>query len=224
VSPVMISGLPTTGSVDPAAQYALQITLGSAYPAPISGTAILSFSPLTGVGDTTLLFVNGSTTASFTIQAGSTNADVPLSFQTGTVSGTINISLRLSAGNVDITPNPAPTITAQVPSGAPVITGTQVSRSSNGISIAITGYSTSREVTQAVFAFSAASGQTLQSTASSITVDVSNLFSGWFASSTQGSLFVFTQPFTVQGDPTAVIPVSVTLTNRLGSTTAKMSQ
>jgi hypothetical protein len=78
-------------------------------------------------------------------------------------------------------------------------------------------------VTQAVFAFSAASGQTLQSTASSITVDVTSLFSGFFGSSSQGSQFVFTQPFTVQGDPTAVIPVSVTLSNRVGTTTAKLN-
>jgi len=97
-------------------------------------------------------------------------------------------------------------------------------RSSNGISIAITGYSTAREVTQAVFVFSAASGQPLQPTASSITVDVTSLFKGFFASSSQGSQFVFTQPFSVQGDPTAVIPVSVALTNRIGTTTAKPGQ
>jgi hypothetical protein len=88
--------------------------------------------------------------------------------------------------------------------------------------VVVTGYSTAREVTQAVFTFSAATGQTLQTSASSITVDVSTLFGTWFvdpANSQFGSQFVFTQPFTIQGDPTQVIPVSVTLTNRTGSVT-----
>jgi hypothetical protein len=222
--PVTISGLP--GTVNPAAQFPLQIALGSVYPAPISGQAILSFSPDSGPGDKTILFANGSTTANFTVPAGSTIAvsDVPLALQTGTVSGIISISLRLSAGNLDITPSPAPTITAQVLRAAPVITDIQISRSSNGISLVITGYSTAREVTQATFAFNAAAGQTLQPAAASITVDVSGLFGGWFASSVQGSQFIFTQPFTVQGDPNAVIPVSVTLTNRVGPTTKNLAQ
>ena len=69
--------------------------------------------------------------------------------------------------------------------------------------------------------FTAASVQTLQSSASSITVDVGSVFNTWYqsANNTQyGSQFVFTQPFTIQGDATAVTPTSVTLTNRQGST------
>ncbi|HEV3199439.1 MAG TPA: putative Ig domain-containing protein, partial [Bryobacteraceae bacterium] len=129
---VTISGLPAT--VDPGAQFPLQITLGSAYPAPITGQAILSFSPDSGPGDRTILFANGATTANFTVPTGSTTAvssdltpggnTVPLAIQTGTVSGVISISLRLSAGNIDITPSPAPTITTQLLRAAPVITGT----------------------------------------------------------------------------------------------------
>jgi len=92
------------------------------------------------------------------------------------------------------------------------------------ICIEVTGYSTAREVAQATFTFSAAAGQTLQSSASSISVDVDNLFGDWFSSSTMGSQFVYVQPFTVSGDPSAVVPGSVTLTNRIGSTTANVSQ
>jgi hypothetical protein len=220
-----ISGLPATAA--PAQQYTLQIQTDSTYPAPISGQAILSFSPDTGPADRTIQFSTGGTTATFDIPVGSTSASAPIAIQTGTVSGTISITLRLQAGGIDITPSSAPTITAQVARAAPVVKSVQVNRSGSTINIVVTGYSTAREVTQAVFAFNAASGQTLAPSASSITVDTNSLFGNWFvdpANSQFGSVFIFTQPFTVQGDATAVIPASVTLTNRTGSVTSNISQ
>jgi hypothetical protein len=158
---------------------------------------------------------------------GGTTNDVPLAIQTGTVSGTLNVSLRFQAGGIDITPSPTPSMTAQIARSAPVIQNVHVTRSGSTLNLVITGYSTAREVTQALFTFNAASGQTLQSTASSITVDVSTLFGNWFsdpANSPYGSIFVLTQPFTVQGDVNAAIPASVTLTNRVGSTKSDISQ
>jgi len=82
------------------------------------------------------------------------------------------------------------------------------------------------EELQAVFAFSAASGQTIQTSDSSVTIDVSSLFGNWFvdpANSQFGSVFDFTQPFTIQGDINSVIPTSVTLSNRVGPTTFNIS-
>jgi hypothetical protein len=128
--------------------------------------------------------------------------------------------LRLQAGGIDITPASAPSVSGQVARAAPIIRGVQVNRSGNTVNVVITGYSTARELTQAVFGFSAASGSTLQSTASSITIDTGSQFNTWFqdANNSQfGSVFVYTQPFTVQGDVNAVLPSSVTLTNRVGS-------
>jgi hypothetical protein len=220
--PVQLSGLPD--NAQPAQQYAIQVALSSPYSSPITGQAILTFSPNSGPTDQTVQFASGGTTATFSIPAGATSATsaVPLAIQTGTVAGTVNVSVRLSAGGVDITPVPAPAASVSIAAAAPVINNVTVTRSSNSVTLAISGYSTSREVTQAVFAFAAASGQTLQSTASSVTVAVDTLFGPWFQDATNaayGSQFVFTQPFTVQGDPTAVIPQSVTLVNRVGSTT-----
>ena len=220
---VTISGLP--GTAAPAQQYTLRLETDSVYPAPINGQAILSFSPDTGPADRTIQFSTGGTTATFDIPTGSTTASAPLAIQTGTVSGTITISLRLEAGGIDITPSPAPTITSQVARAAPVIRSVQVNRNGSTINIVVTGFSTAREVTQARFAFNAASGQTLAPSASSITVDANSLFGNWFldpANSQFGSVFIFTQPFTIQGDATAVIPASVTLTNRIGSADAKI--
>lgn len=239
-SPLTISGLPDSAGA--AQQFALQVSLGSPYPAAIQGQLILSFQPNSGPNDSTIQFSSGGTTVTFNIPLGSTTAafvdnhglSIPqLQIQTGTAAGTIIVSLsNLSATGVDITPTPAPSVTTQIASAAPVISNIQVVRNADSatgctqgqICIQVTGYSTAREVAQATFAFSAASGQTLQSSAGSISVDVDNLFSNWFSSSTMGSQFIFVQPFTVTGDPAAVLPVSVTLTNRIGSTTTNVNQ
>ncbi len=220
-----ISGLPAT--VNAAQQVPLQISLSSTFPADITGQAILSFAPNSGAGDATIQFASGGRSASFTVPAGSTNAvsTVPLAIQTGTVAGTITVSLRIQAGGIDVTPTPAPSLSATIAPAAPVIVSATITSSSNGFSVQIIGYSTALEVTQATFTFSPAAGQTLQST--TVTVPTATLFTTWFqnAASTQfGSQFNYTQPFSIQGNAASVIPQSVTLTNRVGSTTANISQ
>jgi hypothetical protein len=224
---VSLAGLPA--SMQPAKQAQLQITLDNSFPVPITGQAFLSFAADTGPDDRTVQFASGGRAASFTIPAGTTTAtsDIPLAIQTGTVSGTITVTLRLQAGVTDITPSPTPTITAQVGRAAPVVSDVQVNRTSNSLSIVITGYSTAREVTQMTFNFAAASGQTLQSAASTITVPTDTAFSTWYqdaVNSQYGSQFVFTQPFNITGDPTLVTVTSVVLTNRIGSTTITVNK
>ena len=223
VPAVTVSGLPASSG--PAQQLSVNVAVASAFPTDITGQAILSFTPEVGTGDGTIQFSTGGTTASFTIPAGSTSATSALAIQTGTVAGQITISLRLQAGGVDITPTPAPSVSTHIDQAAPVIQSAKLTRSSNGFSIQISGYATSREVTQAVFNFTAASGQTLQT--SQITLAVDTLFSTWYsdpANNAYGSQFVFTQPFTIQGDATAVIPGSVSLVNRKGTVTANVTQ
>jgi hypothetical protein len=226
VPSIALSGLPST--VLPAQQFGLQLALGSTFPVAISGQAILSFAPEVGGTDGTIQFSTGGTTASFTIPAGSTTATfpAPLAVQTGTVAGTITVSLRLNAGGQDVTPSPPPAISAHIDQAAPVIQSATVTRSGSGLTIQVTGFSTAREVTQATFTFNAASGQTLQSTASQITIAVDTLFGSWFqnaANSAYGSQFVLMQPFSIQGDPNAVLPQTVTLTNRRGTVTASIT-
>ena len=202
-----LSGLPS--SVDPAQQYPITITLSGTYAAPITGQAILTFAPDSGPTDRTVQFASGGTTANFNIPVGSTTNDAPIAVQTGTVSGTITVSLRLLAGGIDITPNPAPVIAGQIARAAPVIRSVTVNRSGNIINVVVTGYSTAREVTQGVFGFNAVSGQTLQPSASSITIDMNALFGNWFLDSNNsqyGSVFILTQPFTITGDVNSVIP------------------
>jgi hypothetical protein len=94
-------------------------------------------------------------------------------------------------------------------------------RTGNGFDVQIVGFVTSRQVTQAIFRFTASSGGNLQTT--EVTVPVEAVFSRWFqdpASGAFGSQFSFTQSFTIQGDSTAVGSVSVTLVNQQGNSQA----
>jgi hypothetical protein len=218
---VQISGLPETAQ--PAQQFPLRVSLGNPFPAPITGQVLLSFAPDGGAGDSTIQFASGGRTANFTVPSGATDAvsTVPLAIQTGTVAGTITVTMRLTAGGIDITPAGATSATLRVERAAPVITSARMVRSGNGLAVEITGYSTTREITQLSVTFAASPGQTLQST--TVTVPVENLFNTWFqdpAAIQYGSQFFFSQPFTITGDANAVTAQSVTLTNRVGSTTA----
>lgn len=219
-----ISGLPATASA--AQQFPVEISLDSNFPAVITGQALLSFAPDSGSGDGTIQFSSGGRTANFTVAAGTRDiaSATPIAIQTGTVAGTITVSLRLQAGGIDITPAPAPAVTVRIERAAPVIQNARLVRSSNGLAVEITGFSTAREITQASFTFTASGGQTLQNT--TVNVPVEDVFSKWFqdpSSGQYGSQFVFSQPFTIQGDANAITPVSVTLTNRVGASTASVT-
>lgn len=217
-----VSDLPET--VRPATQPTLQLELSEPYAVPITGQLLLSFSPESGPGDVAVQFAAGGRSLGFTIPAGSTVAEfsAPPSIQTGTVAGSIVLTARLQSLGADIVPSPLAVQTMRVERAAPAIASARYTRSGNTIEVHVTGFSTPREVTQAVFRFSASSG-TLRN--SEVTLPVEEIFSRWFSDEgvvQYGSQFVFTQPFTIEGDANAVTPVSVTLTNRTGSTTAEI--
>src|ERR1035437_6484552 len=52
-------------------------------------------------------------------------------------------------------------------------------RNSPGFTVALTGYVTDRELTQAIFQFTAAAGSNLQTTTATVTIDT--LFAGYFS-------------------------------------------
>lgn len=210
--------------VNPAQQPVLGIGLTGTYPVPISGRVALAFAPEAGGDDPAVQFSTGGRTANFTIPAGANLATftVPnLGLQTGTVAGIITLTASLSAAGTDITPSPAPSRTLRITASAPVITAARLNRTATGFEIQITGYSTTRDVTQAVFRFTASQGGTLQTT--EVTVPVGPAFTTWFSSAASapfGSRFTFTQPFTVAGDISDIASISVSLVNRAGTSAA----
>jgi len=219
-----LSGLPATSN--PADQPKIQLALAAPFPVDLAGQLNLGFVPDSGAGDASIQFSTGGRSVAFTIPANTTDAVFPveqLGLQTGTVAGTLRLTVALQVSGVDVTPDPAPGFTTRVERAAPVIKRVSFTRSASNLTVQVTGYTTAREVTQAVFRFSASGGATLQTP--EVTVSVESMFNTWFqdpASASQyGSQFTFSQQFTVQGDASALSLESVTLTNRLGSVTTK---
>jgi hypothetical protein len=215
-----LTGLPATAS--PATQPALGITIPSAYPLAITGTVTLTFVPDSPSPDgQEVVFTTGGRTVGFTVAASSTQvafSGATPAVQTGTVSGTITLTLKLTAAGIDITPSPAPSTKLTVAKAAPVIKTATVTHTSGGFNLVVVGYATSREMVSANVGFVAVTGVTLAS--SQATVSLSPVFTTWYADPTSapyGSNFSLTIPFTFSSSTSPVSAVSVQLTNSQGS-------
>ncbi len=212
----------SSSSPGPAQQPTVNVQLGAPYTLQMTGVLTLTFAPdaVASADDPAIQFSSGGRTLPFTIPAGQTSAFSTLpTLQTGTVAGSITLTItQLVAGGQSVLPSPAPIQTITVARSAPVITSVQVSKVSPGFSVLIRGYSTPRQMTQATFIFT---GTNLQGASAVIQVDIP--FGAWYAgtsSTSFGSQFLYTQPFTIQGDISAITSVSVTLQNSSGSSQA----
>jgi len=136
-------------------------------------------------------------------------------FQTGTVSGTIELYVKLKSNGTDITP-PGSSRTIRVDRLAPRIVSIQVVHTSSGFDVHLIGFATTREITQGAFQFT---GATAGSTAN-ITVPLGDSSKAWFQSTGSqkfGGQFGLVQSFQWQGQPAADLnSVSVFLTNGQG--------
>ena len=217
------SGLSSTAAA--AQQLSFTLAPGAAYPQEITGQVTLAFQPDASLAapadDPSIQFSTGGLTASFTIPANSTTP-VSFSLQTGTVAGSIALTVDWQAGGATLAVPDALTQTIQIAPAVPVVSGVTESTSTSGFQVVVTGYSNTREVSQAVLQFTPAAGQTLQTT--TLTVSLSSAATTWFQSSTSaqyGSQFILTLPFTVTtGSASAIGSVSVQLVNSQGNSTS----
>ena len=222
---VTIGGLPASSG--PAQQPGMTISIAGLYPVVITGTATLTFASSVGGDDQTIQFGTGGRVVSFAIPAGSTQANfsgpssVPV--LTGTVAGTITITLDLMASGTDVTPTPAPTASIALITTPPFIQTVVFGASTTGsFTVVVTGFSTTRDMTTGLFHFAPSSNATLATT--DVTVSLGQAFSLWYSNPTSnatGSEFQLTVPFTTANGPSAdVIAVTVTLTNSKGTSSA----
>ena len=225
LSGARITGLPDVAQ--PTQQVSPVIALTAPYPTTVTGTLTLTFVPVSGPDDPAVAFSTGGRMLTFTFPAGTTQATLPAGFglQTGTVAGTITLTLRLTAAGNDVTPSPAPSQTIRIDRGPPVIQDLTVNRTATGVDIIVTGYTTAREVTQAALKFTAAAGANVQ--AVDFGVAVGPQFVTWFTSAAAapfGGQFKLTIPVAISGPTTGVNAVAVTLTNSVsGSATVSKS-
>ncbi len=218
---VSIEDLPD--EAEPAQQVQFGVTLASPYPTTFTGLVTLSFTPdaAVPVDDPSVQFSTGGRVVQFTIPAGEADAVFPVAgtaVQTGTVAGTIALSVQLFSGGTEVTPSPQPSRQILVARSAPAITSMRLTRTASGFEARVVGFSTPREVEQATFRFNPAGQANLQTT--QLTVNVGNAFANWYQSEGSipfGSAFEYVQTFTVQGDGNAVSSVSVTLSNPQGT-------
>lgn len=223
-----ISGV--AGTVQPADQPQLSVTTPQNFDVPITGQLILNFDPNALYGNDPMIqllapsgsgcpgFTPANRCVPFTIPAGKLTAVFPggaslISFQSGTVAGTISFRATFQAGGVDVTPVPAPSASTNVARGAPVIQSVTASKTNTGLQAVIIALATTREVNNVTVQFTAASGANLGTT--SLTLDVGSQFANWYstAGAAFGSLFKLTIPFALQGDLNAVSKIAVTLLN-----------
>jgi hypothetical protein len=226
-----ITGLPSVS--DPLKQQPAVVSISSMYPLTITGKLTLSFASSVGGDDQIVCFsggrpvVNGSShtcTASFTIPTGSTQASfgsaTNVSVLTGTTAGTITITAQFTdVAMNDVTPDPAPTTTLVVNATVPGTPIVKITPTAPGqFNVAVTGYSSTRDMVRGLFHFMPTTGTTL--TSADITVDLASAFAAWYANTASnvfGSEFTLTIPFTYQATAIPFTAVTVTLTNSKGA-------
>jgi hypothetical protein len=213
------------GGQGPSEQPTVRLAMASAHPFGIAGQLGVTFQPaaINNSDDERIEFPNGLRTIQFTVAANSTEAQLAgatPSLATGTTAGVITVRVTaLQAGSQAIPPAADAKLDLTIAQAAPTITtATIASRAATGVTLQITGFSTPREVTRALFQFTPIAGRTLQN--GQVTVDLTAPANTWYqssASAATGGQFLYTQPFTIQGDLNAIQSVAITLTNSVGN-------
>ncbi len=224
--------IPTPGVV-PTDQPAITVNLSSPALADYTGTIVLTFTPAGGVSgwpsgttNSQVVFAGGTNTTTFTIAQGSTTGVLPNNgvFQQGTVAGTI-IAVITSVNGAPLPGGSQPSVSQAVAALAPVITTGSVkitNVTAAGFTVQLSAYSTTRDLTQAVFTFQAAPGSTLNGATQ--TVSLNSESGAWFPSGPgqqAGGSFSLSVDFAYTGDPKALAGVSVTLSNSVGTSAAQ---
>ncbi len=224
-----------SGPQQPMQQLTIGLTLDAPYPLTLTGTLTLRFDSEVFSDDPAVQFATGGRKVSLTIPANTTRAifaqNAPeIKIQTGTVAGTITLTPSfLTEGGINLTPSTPTVLSLTVPQSTPRLLSVAVSsKTSSAITLLVSGYATNRSVTQIDFQFAAVAGENLATT--KLTLNAEASFLAWYQSTTSqqyGSLFTATVPFTLQGDVKnvsnavdAIQSISVTLSNRLGSSSA----
>jgi large repetitive protein len=219
-----------SSSVAPQFQPQIKVSIPQAYKVDIIGALTLAFHAMTqtATDDPAVQFSTGGRSASFTIPAGNTDAvfgsTAFIVLQAGTMAANLTLTATFTAAGAPLIPNPAVTLTTAILAQQPAITTPPTvnltpTTPSADFEVTVTGYATTRELTDASFSFTAKNNFNL--TGGTVTIaNFGAAATAWYASpssSTSGGAFLFTQPFKVSGDKTGIASVTVTLKNTAGT-------
>jgi large repetitive protein len=200
-------------------QPTLTPTISSTYTSDITGTITLTFTPSvtpsTGVDDLMIQFSNGSRTINFTIPAGSTTAP-GVTVLTGTTAGTITLTTTLSANGATLGAPATQTIVNNA--GVPFISKVTLAQVPGGLTVTVTGFSSTRDMSNGQYAFVPAANDSFAS--NDVSVALNGAFATWYGNTAQsnqyGTQFTLTVPFTLTtasgSAVSSVVAVSVTVT------------
>ena len=220
-APPFSGSLTGPGTSTPGSQPTLTFTV-TPYPAPLTGVLTLTFAPASGLtDDPNIQFAAGGRTLTFNLAAGATNVPT-VQLQAGTVAGTITVTLVLTAGGVNVTPASIVPVVIVEAAALPSATSVSATRSGNTLTVVVNGFSNTREISSAVFHFTAAAGKSIDNP--DITIPVgTTLFAPFYltpGSQAVGSAFLYTQNFTLDQDAGVVSAVSVKMVNSVGTSAA----
>jgi hypothetical protein len=221
---VQIQGISDTAN--PTEQPVIRLGLSGEFTVPLSGRITVSFdSDAVDKADSldNVRLENGRREFAFTVP--DRNSPLPsVGLQVGTIAGRITVNVIIEVvGGVRLNPPNVTTRVVTVPRSAPTVTRACLARTSTGFDAVVIGYATPREVTRAVYRFTAAAGANLQ-TLELTPAGTGAAFTAWFATETSkslGSAFRLVQSFTVSGDQNAIQSASVTLSNSVGDSAAR---
>ena len=218
----------------PDQQPGVGLTLASPYPMPLQGTLTLTFDSNVFSDDTSIQFANGGRTVNFTIPANTTQAlfngnATTVALQTGTTSGNIVITPSFGLSNgFNLTPASPSVYTVTIPRSAPqVLSGSVSSAAADSLTLVLSGYTTTRTLTQFNVQFTAVQGQTFNP--ANLAINVSSASAAWFQGSAAegfGGSFLVAITFVLSnGSSTANLvqllqSLSITATNEVGTSSA----
>jgi hypothetical protein len=222
-----------TGTTPPMSQPAIGLKLASPYPVAIAGVLTIGASGDLP-GDPGVQFATGGTTTPFVIPANATDAmfgalGSQIRLQTGTVSSTITLtpSFTTQAGGVDLTPAGGPTtLQFSVAPAAPTLISIKTgSITANGFVLTVTGFSTTRSLSNLNVQFTPTADVTVAT--AQFSIDVGRISQIWFQSNASvafGGQFSISVPFSFQGTPPegktllgTISSLSVTASNSVGT-------
>jgi hypothetical protein len=221
---VTLTGPSTT---PPGTQPTVTFTITNPYPVDLVADFTLTFagSGTPSVDDPAVQFAAGGRTLTLMVPANSTTVP-PILLQSGTDAGAITVTLQLTAGGASANPAGLEPVVIDVPNAVPVAKTVTVTRSTTQLTVAVQGFSNTRELTQANFTFTAAPGAP-SVTKPEVTLPVGTIFADWFGSADSiqyGSTFTYTQIFDISGSAANIGSVQVTLTNSVGASTPQSAQ
>jgi hypothetical protein len=212
-------------TLNPLQQPSVSLSLAKPSPIALTGRLTINFNSDSFSDDRTIQFAIGGRTVDFRIPADSTDAVFGESarqmfFQAGTVAGQILLTASLQHGNVNLTPQPAPSKLITMPRREPGLRNIAITpRSATAFDLIISGHSTPRSVRRIMLQFTPAPGR--QIATSSLTADVESAFAAWYASTASaafGSQFSVALTISLSsGDMTAIQSVTASAVNEQGT-------